>query len=121
MVTAIVIPLIIVYFYVLSKKERKKYEESWKDLEKVNEEAVIKGRIISKNEEKQRYYYHKFVHVTELKIKTSTGIIKAKRIIPLRGEYKPAQINLGDEISCIGEWTKDHFQFNKYQILVNNK
>lgn len=121
MVTAIVIPLIIVYFYVLSKKERKKYEESWKALENINEEAVIKGRVISKNEEKQRYYYHKFVLVTELKIKTATGIIKAKRIIPLRDGHTPAQIKIGDEISCIGEWKKDYFQFYKYHIIVNKK
>ncbi len=59
--------------------------------------------------------------MTELKINTATGIIKAKRIIPLRDGHSPAQIKIGDEISCIGEWTKDHFQFIKYQTNINKK
>ncbi|WP_449539893.1 hypothetical protein [Ferdinandcohnia sp. Marseille-Q9671] len=120
MVTAIVIPVIILYFYFLSRKERKKYEDKWNALENVKEEAVIHGRIINKNEEKQRFYYHKVIVVTELTLKTSSGLIKARRILPLKDDASPLELNIGDDITCIGEWTKDCFRFINHKISNKN-
>ncbi|MFS0861358.1 hypothetical protein [Fredinandcohnia sp. 179-A 10B2 NHS] len=117
MVTAILIPAIILYFYILSKRERKKFEENWEALENIKEEAIINGRVINKSEEKQRFYYHKFIYVTELKVKTPTTTVNAKCILPVKEDFTAPTINVGDEIKCIGEWKEDSFRFIHYNIL----
>ncbi|MFT4416094.1 hypothetical protein ACLM5H_19720 [Fredinandcohnia humi] len=118
MVTAILIPAILLYFYIVSKRERKQFEENWNALVEVKEEAAIHGKIISKTEEKQRFYYHKFVLVTEIIIKSGISTITAKRILPIKESINHSlTLNIGDEITCIGEWKEDYFQFIQYKIM----
>lgn len=116
MVTAIVIPIIIFYFYYLSKKERKKFEEKWDFLNYVKEEAIVSGRVIHKSEEKQRFYYHKFVYVTELQIQSGSKMINAKQIMPIENTFQPPDIMIGDEIKCIGEWEHTYLRFVHFQV-----
>ncbi|MCH1623908.1 hypothetical protein [Fredinandcohnia quinoae] len=117
MVTAILIPIIILYFYFLSKRENKSYEQKWLELEDVEKEGIITGRVISKTEEKQRFYYHKSVFVTELQLRNNNIIIKAKRIVPIKENFIPPTIQIGDYIKCTGKWEKEYFHFLQYQII----
>ena len=60
MVTAILIPIVVIYFYWLSKKEMQANYEEWVKLEDISEEALISGKIIEAQEQKERFYYHRF-------------------------------------------------------------
>jgi hypothetical protein len=58
MVTAVVIPIICLYFYWITRKEMKLNDSKWLAAAEVSKEAVLTGEIRSFNREKQRFYYH---------------------------------------------------------------
>ncbi|MEH7493268.1 hypothetical protein V7177_13575, partial [Neobacillus niacini] len=66
MVTAVVIPIICLYFYWITRKEMKLNDSKWLASAEVRKEAVLTGEIRSVNREKQRFYYHRYTLLYEL-------------------------------------------------------
>jgi hypothetical protein len=116
MVTAIVIPIICLYFYLLTKKEMKEHDEKWVKAGDVTHEAVLTGEIKSIVEEKQRFYYHRYLYVQTLQLQTSTKLITAKKITPLTRNLIIESFTIGDIIRVYGSWESNKFLFNQYTI-----
>ncbi|MEH7375728.1 hypothetical protein [Neobacillus drentensis] len=116
MVTAIVIPIICLYFFWLSKKEMKEHDTKWLDTCQVQQEAIITGEIKSIVEEKQRFYYHRYIYVQSLKLQTETKIVTAQKITPVTNNFNKVSFNVGDVIRLYGKWEQNRFIFNQYKI-----
>lgn len=114
MVTAIVIPIICLYFYWLTKKEMRENDRKWLEAAEVREEAILTGEIKSITEEKQRFYYHRYIFVQEINLQTETKLIKAKKITPLQKNTQIDKFTIGEVIRIHGHWEGSKFLFNHY-------
>jgi hypothetical protein len=117
MVTAVVIPIICLYFYWITRKEMKLNDSKWLASAEVRKEAVLTGEIRSVNREKQRFYYHRYTLLYELTLQTETKLIKAKKIIPLTNNIELDTFSIGEVIRIYGSWEGNHFHFNEYEIV----
>jgi hypothetical protein len=115
MVTAVVIPIICLYFFWITRKEMKLNDRKWLALADIQKEAVVTGEIRSIRREKERFYYHRYVLVYELTLQTETKLIKAKKIIPIKNNMEIASFSIGEVIRIYGSWEGNHFHFNEYQ------
>ncbi|SFA75950.1 MULTISPECIES: hypothetical protein [unclassified Bacillus (in: firmicutes)] len=115
MVTAVVIPIILVYFYWLTKKEMKNKEEEWLKIGFVKEEAYLSGKVISAQNEITRFYYHRQILVQELTLQCDTKIIKAKKKHPLSTNTKVETIPEGASVKLYGQWDKQSFLYNRLE------
>ncbi|MFP5111152.1 hypothetical protein ACSU64_02015 [Bacillaceae bacterium C204] len=116
MVTAIVIPIICLYFYWLTKKEMKMNDTKWANAGHVKQEAILKGEIKSIIEEKQRFYYHRYIYVQLLKLQTETKLITVQKIMPMTKDFQRVSFNVGEVIKVYGQWEHNKFIFNEYKI-----
>jgi hypothetical protein len=121
MVTAVVIPILCLYFFWITRKEMKLNDSKWLASAEVAKEAVLTGEIISINKEKQRFYYHRFILLYELSLQTETKLIKAKKIVPIRNNTEMATFSVGDVVRIYGSWVGNHFHFNEYQLVHIDK
>ncbi|MEH7122988.1 hypothetical protein V7122_24165 [Bacillus sp. JJ1532] len=117
MVTAIVIPIICIYFYWLTKKELRESNEKWLKLKNVPEEAIISGTIVNLNESKQRFSYYRYVYVMDIKIKSDHSYWDVKRMIPIDKESIIPQLNKGEMIRVFGNWKEDYFLVSRIEQL----
>lgn len=113
MITAIVIPIVLAYFYWLTKKEMQENYQEWVSLENIPEEAIISGKIVEVHEHKERFYYHRFNHITVLKINTGSKEITVKKITPLRNSAVPASFKKGEMVHLYGSWKQGDFLINR--------
>jgi ABC-type bacteriocin/lantibiotic exporter with double-glycine peptidase domain len=117
MVTGIVIPIICLYFYWLTKKEMRESYEKWADLNNVPEEAIISGEIVHMSESKERYYYHRYVHVLDLTIQSSAKKQwKVKKITPLMKNASLPSLNIGDTVHLYGNWKEEYFLVSRIHV-----
>lgn len=117
MVTAIVIPIICIYFYWITKKEMHKQNSKWLQLENVSEEAVLVGIIEDLQEGKERYYYHRYIYKTEIKLKTDLKTIMTKKMAPLTKNYVPVSLKMGDKVKIYGNWKEDYFTISRIEKI----
>lgn len=113
MVTAIVIPIVLAYFYWLTKKEMQSNYLEWIDLENIPEEAIVSGKIIEVTEYKERFYYHRFNHITVLRIDTGAKELTVKKVTPLRKGSVPPHFNEGEMVHVYGNWKQGFFSVNR--------
>jgi hypothetical protein len=113
MVTAIVIPIILVYFYWLTKKEMQENYEEWVKLEVIPEEAIVSGIIIEVNERKERFYYHRFNHISTLKVHTGVKELIVKKVTPLRKGAAILVFKEGESVHLYGNWNEGQFSINR--------
>ncbi|MCM3572903.1 MULTISPECIES: hypothetical protein [Mesobacillus] len=113
MVTAIAIPIVLAYFYWLTKKEMQANFQEWIELENIPEEAIVSGRIIEVNSYKERFYYHRFNHITLLKINTGIKELTVKKVTPLRKGAVPPLFHEGDLVHLYGSWKQGFFSINR--------
>ncbi|MBO0959238.1 hypothetical protein J1P26_05785 [Neobacillus sp. MM2021_6] len=123
MVTAIVIPIICLYFYWLTRKEMKEQDVKWLNVGNIPHEAVITGEIKDIVEERQRFYYHRYIFVQTLKLQTEAKIINAKMITPIKKNVKADSFIIGDVIRVYGSWEGSTILFNHYEKkkITNNE
>ncbi|KAF0820228.1 MULTISPECIES: hypothetical protein [unclassified Cytobacillus] len=122
MVTAIVIPIICLYFFWLTKKEMRDGYERWAKLADVPEEAIITGEIVHLSERRQRYHYSRYVHVLELTVQTkSFKYSNIKKITPIMYNTQTPSVKIGDHVHLYGNWKDDFFQVGRIQITPNRK
>ncbi|MBS4189095.1 hypothetical protein KHA94_02545 [Bacillus sp. FJAT-49705] len=117
MVTAIVIPLICIYFYWLTKKEMRDSHQKWLLLKNVAEEAMISGEIVHISGQKQRFSYHRFVYVHELTIQSELKKWKVKKIIPIEKGFQISHLKIGTIVRIYGNWKKDYFVVSRIQNM----
>ncbi|MFL6562238.1 MAG: hypothetical protein ACJ8MO_39830 [Bacillus sp. (in: firmicutes)] len=116
MVTAIVIPIICLYFFWLTKKEMREHDTKWLDTGHVQQEAIIIGEIKSIIEEKQRFYYHRYIYVQSLKLQTDTKLVTAQKITPITNTFNKESFKVGVVIRVYGKWDQNKFIFNQYKL-----
>src|SRR5690606_3379915 len=87
-VTAIVIPIICIYFYLIAKKEMHESLLKWQALKNIPEETVISGKIVQVSGHKQRFSYYRFVYVLDLTIQTELKKLQLKKVIPMDQEFE---------------------------------
>lgn len=119
MVTAIVIPIICIYFFWLTGKEMKEQKEKWIQLENVIEESIIVGTIKEIKTEKQRYYYHLYTDVVELVVQRDNQSLRVQRILPLQKGVSPSPFPfyIGDSVRLYGNWKEDIFRFKRIELI----
>ncbi|MBU8877691.1 hypothetical protein BGM26_01645 [Bacillus sp. FJAT-29790] len=115
MVTAILIPIICLYFYWLTKKEMRESNEKWLQLKKVTEEAVISGTIVDLKGQRQRFSYYRYVYVLELAIQTELKKWQVKRVIPIEKGFQIPNLTIGEFINAYGNWKEDSFHVNRIE------
>lgn len=120
MVTAIVIPILCFYFYWMTKKEMKEQDRKWLQVGQFEEEAIVTGIIKSIHNEKQKYYYHRYIYVQEFKVQTETKTIIMKKETPLTRKISIEQYDNGEVIRAFGQW-QDHQFFCRRIEKVKNK
>lgn len=120
MVTAILIPIICFYFYLLTKKEMKEHDEKWLAAGNVREEAILIGEIKSIDESKERYYYHRYLLVQTIKLQTDAKIITAKRMTPVTKNMEKCLFTPGHFIRLYGSWEGITFLFNRFDSKTPN-
>ena len=113
MVTAVVIPLVLIYFYWLTKKEMQENYEEWVKLEDISEEALVSGKIIDVHEHKERFYYHRFNHVSVLKVHTGVKELTVKKITPIRKGNSLPVFKAGETVHLYGNWKEGYFAINR--------
>lgn len=115
MVTAILIPIICIYFYWLTKKEMKEHDKEWLASGKIEHEAIVKGAIKSIHAEKQRFYYNRYLYIQTLQLQTDGKSITVKKIDPLTKELKSDNFSIGEKIIIYGSWEGNTFIFDYYE------
>lgn len=120
MVTAILIPIICLYFFWLTRKERKEHDEKWLAAGKVVHEAIVSGEIKSIIEEKQRFYYHRYIYIQTLQLQTADKIVTAKKMTPITENVRIDSFHKGEIIRVFGIWEGNKFLFSQYE-KINKK
>jgi hypothetical protein len=119
LVTAIVIPIIIIYFYIISKRELQSHTEQWLALEQVYEEAIVTGKIHHITITKERFYYHRYVHIVQLTLINNQKTTIASKVTPIvKGKVITNELQIGDEVRVYGNWKEGHFRFGRYEIIA---
>lgn len=113
MVTAILIPIVLAYFYWLTKKEMQANFQEWIQLENIPEEAIVSGKIIEVTEYKERFYYHRYNHIIVLKINTGSKELTVKKVTPLRKGAIPPLYTEGEMVHLYGNWKQGFFSVNR--------
>ncbi|ESU32894.1 hypothetical protein G3A_09065 [Bacillus sp. 17376] len=113
MVTAIAIPIVLAYFYWLTKKEMQTNFQEWIELENIPEEAIVSGKIIEVNEYRERFYYHRYNHITVLRVNTGLKEITVKKVTPLMKGAVPLRFHEGEIVHLYGNWKQGFFSINR--------
>jgi hypothetical protein len=118
MVTAIVIPIICLYFFWLTSKEIKEQDVLWLATCQIRQEAILTGAIKSIVEEKQRFYYNRYIFVVTLQLQTPTKLITTKKITPIKKNMDKDSFSIGDVVRVYGKWEGSTFLFNHYEVTT---
>ncbi|QFT88743.1 hypothetical protein FIU87_08810 [Bacillus sp. THAF10] len=113
MVTAIVIPALILYFYLVTKKEKTKQRERWEKLSEIPLEASVEGEILDCFTEKKRFYHEYYSLDTTMRIKEGNSLIKALIRQQLKPDTTPYSFSKGQTVQLLGKWEGTTFHIGK--------
>lgn len=94
----------------------KENDEKWLASGTVKPEAMLAGEIKSMIQEKERFYYHRFLFIQTLKLQTGTKQITAIKKTPVTKNMKEEPFTIGDSIIVYGCWEGSKFLFDDYII-----
>jgi len=117
-VTAIAIPLLFLYFYHVTRKERKRMYHQWLQAGNIHAESVVKGTIVAIQEKTERYYGHYLLAIIDLQLEHDKEKIIARMQFPLTESLQKPTFSLGDTIVCYGQWCNQVFLFATYQTVA---
>jgi hypothetical protein len=109
MVTAIVIPILLLYFYWMTKKEKAKQRRKWEILDQVRLEARIQGIITDLSTVKKRYYHEMYMMVTTIRLQTTDRTVPVVLRQPFTQDWKEMSLHPGNTVMVEGQWEKDIF------------
>ncbi len=113
MVAAVIIPILCIYFFWITRKEMKEQDRKWLKAGVVPEEAVFVGEIKEITNEKQRFYYNRYLFVQELKLQTETRRLTVKKVTPITKPFAPETFQVGEKVSVFGGFRGDQFYINQ--------
>jgi hypothetical protein len=125
MVTAIVIPILILYFFFSVINERRKHFYSWKELSNINEEAILSGEIRQVVTSVETYVGKYKIFIVRLLIQSShhsnLQVIQKQPIIDNSEISNP--FKEGQFITCSGVWEGKTFLISRFEIKeqIHNK
>lgn len=117
MVTAIVIPILIGYFYWITIKEAKKQKERWKNVSMVPSEARVEGTILSLHTEKKRFYHQLYILETTFRIQSHKEITTVVYKQPFTPQCTPPPYSNGDILYVVGSWDGELFLAGKINVI----
>jgi hypothetical protein len=109
MITAIVIPIICLYFFWRTRKEMMEQDIKWLETGQVPQEAIVTGVIKSAFDEKQKFYYNRYIYIQEIKLQTDTKLISVKKVTPITKDLKIEPFQVGEKILVYGRWQDQQF------------
>lgn len=115
MVTAIVIPILCVYFFWITKKEMKQQDHKWLQAGVIVEDAVVSGVIKEVKTEKQRFYYNRYLYVQELKLQTDTTFLVVKKVTPLTDHVSLEDFHVGEKLRVYGSFRGEDFYISSVE------
>ncbi|PLS16560.1 hypothetical protein CVD28_15870 [Bacillus sp. M6-12] len=115
MVTAIVIPIICLYFYYITKKEMREQEAKWHAVGNIREEAAVSGEIVSITSEKEKYYYHRYIYNQHIILRTKSGNIHLIKKEPAKQKVPQLPFHEQQRIMAFGTWENSRFLVNRIQ------
>ena len=92
-------------------------EREWLTIGDVREEAILTGEVVSTRLERQRFYYHRYILVQEIRIQTDIRIQVAKKIMPLRQDINTKELHEGESVRLFGSWDRNFFLFDRFEKL----
>ncbi|WP_053073798.1 hypothetical protein [Bacillus sp. LL01] len=119
MVTAIVIPVLILYFYWITRKEAAKQKERWKNLHNIPLESRVEGKVMNLRTEKKRFYHQLFTLDTTMRIQSHDRIITAFYKQQYTDSSFPPSLTQGDEIRLNGRWENELFHAGEIISIKN--
>jgi hypothetical protein len=110
MVTAIVIPVLILYFYWITRKEAAKQKKRWENLCDFPLESRVEGTVVELHTEKKRFYHQLYTLDTTIRIQNSNKPITIVYKQPFTESNSPPFVMRGDELIILGMWEDDLFR-----------
>lgn len=95
----------------------KENDDKWLSLSQLHEEAIVTGEISHLTETKKRFYYHRYILVTDIQLKTDTNTIQVSRVIPYTKGQEPLSLKIGDRVRLYGNWKENKFRFLRYEYI----
>ena len=93
----------------------KVFHDQWNNLDQTHEEAVVTGEVIHINEEKQRFYYHRYVHCLLITLQCANSRIVVKKLTPIKTGFQIPDIKQGEVVSVYGNWQSKEFLVARIQ------
>lgn len=116
-VAAIVIPILFIYFYFLTSREKSKQIYKWKRVGVVPEESRIMGKVDSIQQSTERFYQNYKVVLFIFTITSDDKRIRAVKKMPLGDEVPAVDIDKTTPVIMTGRWNKQTFLINKIQNI----
>lgn len=113
MVTGILIPLICIYFYWLTRKEWKQKRQEWKNTVNVQEHSRLIGTLQSITKQREKFYLGLYLDVYLLEIKHNGKSTIALRKVPTNSEQLQFENFLFQKIILYGRWDQEFFLINR--------
>ncbi|WP_339145696.1 MULTISPECIES: hypothetical protein [unclassified Sutcliffiella] len=110
MVTAIVIPVLILYFYWITRKEAAKQKARWENLCDIPLESRVEGKVVDLHTEKKHFYHQLFTLDTTIRIQNINKTITIVYKQPYTESNSPPSLMPGDELMIHGMWEDDLFR-----------
>ena len=116
MVTGILIPLICIYFYWLTRKEWKQMRKEWENTVNVQEHSRLSGELQSITKQREKFYLGLYLDVYLLEIKHDGKSSVALRKIPTNSGQYQFENFLFQKVTLYGRWDEGVFLINRLII-----
>lgn len=110
MVTAVVIPVLILYFYWITRKEAAKQKKRWENLRDIPLESRVEGKVKNLHTEKKRFYHQFYTLDTTIRIQNRDKTIDILYRQPYTQSTTPPFLTKGEVIIVNGRWENNLFQ-----------
>ncbi|MDF2556199.1 MAG: hypothetical protein K0R71_27 [Bacillales bacterium] len=117
MVTAILIPLICIYFYWLTKKEWTLKKKEWENAGTIPEHSRLIGEIQTITIESEKFYMGLYLIVFILEVKHNGKTTKAMKKLPVGSEQHHFEEFLYQKVALYGKWDGPIFLLNRIVLL----
>jgi hypothetical protein len=71
--------------------------------------------------EKQRFYYHRYLYVQEIKLQTDSKLVKVRKVTPIRKNIEIEPFTIGEVIRIYGSFIGSNFHFKHFERLKHKK
>ncbi|MBM7659491.1 hypothetical protein JOC85_000258 [Bacillus mesophilus] len=116
MVAAVVIPLLFLYFLVITIKDRRQKYEDYLNLDTIKEEAFISGKVLQIDTKTRAFVGKHYVNIVTILLHNKEHQAYQKAIRTSTTSIEPQVFTEGTEVICYGYWEKDVFIFNRFRV-----